>query len=59
MLKAILNTRGELGNDTPFNLVHDGNTVEWSESNPVIFNIRIPINSHKTILFDKISFFNM
>lgn len=58
MLKAILNSNGDVKNDSPFSLAQDGNRVVWPESEPVIFNFRLPMDNHRCLLFDKILFMN-
>ena len=59
MLKAVFAYRGELNEDSPFSLANDGTKVVWPESEPVVFNFRLPHNHHRVALFEKIHYMNL
>ena len=60
MLKAILLSRAEGGdiNESPFKTASDGVRVVWPETEPVVFNFRLPQDHHRVALFEKIYYLN-
>jgi hypothetical protein len=61
MLKAILVSRAEGGdinsNESPFK-GSDGIREVWPETEPVVFNFRLPMDHHRVALFEKIYYMN-